>query len=80
MSYLNTSRGVYIRGWREDVYDSRTCYCVRRIGFGDLRINILDSYVVLIVGEAFRLLNFVGLRGQVVNCPSEWLWESIKPG
>ena len=50
-SYLTTSRGFCLGCRRQDVYNSRTCYCLRHGGECGVWNNLLDNHVVLIVGR-----------------------------
>ena len=55
------NRGYDFRHRRQDVHDSRACYCVRRFGIGYLWFYLLDNYLVL-MGEhssPLRILSYI---------------------
>ena len=50
-AYLDTSRGLCIGRWREDVHHCGTGDCVWCIRISSLRLDLLDYNIVWIVGE-----------------------------
>ncbi len=47
VSYIDSSRGVCLGGWSEDVHNSGTCHRLRHRGECDLLDYLLDNHISL---------------------------------
>ena len=76
VSYIDTSRGLYIRRWRKYVQNRRACYCLWHCGKCGVWGDLLGGNIVLIVGNAFMH----SVCGTDKSVPYEkGLTDSVKP-
>jgi len=47
VAYIDSGRGIYLWGWRQDVYDSGTGDCVWCSGERSLWPHLLDNYATV---------------------------------